>query len=66
MQKTLSKNEELKIYFNIKAKLKNKLNGNQLKFFHKKTNVLNYEDLKDWDANKKPLSASFQKNKKGS
>ena len=37
----LSKADVLKINLNIKTKLNNKLNGSQLQFFHKKTNVLN-------------------------
>jgi hypothetical protein len=60
----LAKNGELKINFSIRSKLKNKLSQNQLQFFHKKTNVLNYEDLKVWDANGRVLQASFKKNKK--
>ena len=61
----LSKKGDLQINFSIKTKLKHKLSQNQLKFFHNKNNVLNYEDLKVWDANNKPLVASFQKNKNG-
>ena len=60
----LSKTDELKINFSIKTKLKTYLQGNQLQFFHKKTNVLNYEQLKVWDANGKHLEASIKKNKK--
>jgi hypothetical protein len=60
----LSNNDELNINFNIKTNLKNKLNSNQLQFFYKKNNVLNYEDLKVWDANNKPLEACFKKNSK--
>ncbi|MBL0180996.1 MAG: hypothetical protein IPP96_01410 [Chitinophagaceae bacterium] len=37
----LLKNNMLKINFSIKTKLKTYLHGNQLQFFHKKTNVLN-------------------------
>ncbi len=58
-----SKSNKLKINFSVKTKLKTRLNGNRLQFFHKKTNVLNYEDLKVWDADGKLLSASFKKNK---
>lgn len=61
----LSKSNELKINFSIKTKLKSKLTGNSLQFYHKKTNVLNYRDLKVWDANNKLLSASFHKKRKG-
>ncbi len=57
----LSKSNELKINFSIKTNLKTTLNGNSLQFFHKKTNVLNYRDLKVWDANGKLLHASFHK-----
>ncbi len=62
----LLKADELKINLSIKTNLKTKLNGNQLQFFHQKTNVLNYKDLKVWDANNKPLSASFHKKRNGS
>jgi Secretion system C-terminal sorting domain/FG-GAP repeat/FG-GAP-like repeat len=61
----LSKSNELKINFSIKTKLKSKLTGNSLQFFHKKINVLNYRDLKVWDANNKLLSASFHKKRNG-
>ncbi len=64
VQKPLSKKEDLKINLSIKTKLKTKLNGSQLQFFHKKNNVLNYKDLMVWDANNKPLAASFHKNSK--
>jgi len=57
----LSKSCLLKLNLGIKTKLKTKLNGNRLEFFHNKTNVLNYEDLKVWDANGKALDASFKK-----
>ncbi|MBK8522563.1 MAG: FG-GAP repeat protein [Chitinophagaceae bacterium] len=60
----LSNDDELKINFSIKTKLKTYLHGNQLQFFHKKTNVLNYGQLKVWDASGKPLEASIKKNRK--
>ena len=60
----LSKRDELKINFSVKTKLKTYLHGNQLQFFHKKTNVLTYDQLNVWDAAGKPLRASFKKNKK--
>ncbi len=60
----ISNNDELKINFSIKTKLKTYLHGNQLQFFHKKTNVLNYEQLKVWDAEGKLLDGSIRKNKK--
>ncbi|MFZ1453351.1 MAG: FG-GAP-like repeat-containing protein, partial [Ferruginibacter sp.] len=59
----LSKKNELKINFNIKTKLKTKLSQNQLQFFHKKSNVLNYKDLKVWDATGKILAGTIRKNK---
>jgi Secretion system C-terminal sorting domain/FG-GAP repeat/FG-GAP-like repeat len=64
VQKPLQNNDELNINFNIKTKLKTYLHSNQLQFFHNKTNVLNYQQLKVWDANGKILTASFKKNKK--
>ncbi len=60
----ISNDDELKINFSIKTKLKIYLHDNQLQFFHKKTNVLNYEQLKVWDANGKPLDASIKKHTK--
>ncbi len=60
----LSKSNSLKINFSIKTKLRTYLHDNQLKFFHKKTNVLNYEQLKVWDADGRQLEASFKKNKR--
>ncbi len=60
----LSKSHTLKINFSIKTKLKTYLLGNQLQFFHKKTNVLNYEQLKVWDAKGTPLKASIKRNKR--
>ncbi len=60
----LSTDDELKINFSIKTKLKIYLHGNQLQFFLKKKNVLNYEQLKVWDANGKSVQASIKKRKK--
>jgi len=65
VQKPLSKKEELKINFSIKTKLKYKLSGNQLQFFNNKIHVLNYEDLKVWDAEGRNLAASFHKKADG-
>ncbi|MBK7434884.1 MAG: FG-GAP repeat protein [Chitinophagaceae bacterium] len=61
----LTETNELKINLGIKTKLKTKLTGNSLQFFHKKKNVLNYRDLKVWDARNKLLSASFHKKRNG-
>jgi hypothetical protein len=63
VQKPLSKKNELKINFSIKTKLKTVLKDNCIQFLHKKNTVLNYQDLKVWDAAGKTLSASFQQNK---
>lgn len=60
----INSDDDLKINFSIKTKLKIYLHSNQLQFFHKKTNVLNYEQLKVWDATGKPLEASIKKNRK--
>ncbi len=59
----LSKNNVLNLFFNIKTKLKVYLHRNQLQFFYKKTNVLNYDRLKAWDAGGKPLDASIKNRK---
>jgi FG-GAP repeat/Secretion system C-terminal sorting domain/FG-GAP-like repeat len=59
----LSNNAELKINLGVKTKLRTYSDGSRLQFFHKKTNVLNYEGLKVWDASGKALNASFKKNK---
>jgi len=61
----ISNEEELKIPFSIKTKLKTYLHGNQLQFFHKKMNVLNYAGLKVWDAEGKPLVASIERSASG-
>ncbi|MBL0055240.1 MAG: hypothetical protein IPP31_03415 [Chitinophagaceae bacterium] len=42
----LSKKDELKINLSVKTTLRHTLIGNQLQFFHKKNNVLNYKALK--------------------
>lgn len=65
VRKPFSKAGELKINFRVKTKLTVCRHGNQLQFFHKKTNVLNYRDLKVWDANHRSLTACFQKNRNG-
>ncbi|MFZ1785203.1 MAG: FG-GAP-like repeat-containing protein [Ferruginibacter sp.] len=61
VQTPLTNDGELKLNFSIKTKLKTYLHGNQLQFFHKKTNVLNYTQLKVWDAEGKALEASLKK-----
>lgn len=54
-------NNQINISFGINTKLTTSLQDNQLRFYHKKTNVLNYSGLKVWDANNKPLQASLKK-----
>jgi len=60
----LSNKDKLKINFSIKTKLRTYLHGNQLQFFRNQKNVLNYDQLKVWDANGKPLEAAIKKNKR--
>ncbi|MBL0180900.1 MAG: FG-GAP repeat protein [Chitinophagaceae bacterium] len=57
-----SKKEALKLNFRVNTKLKTVVYKNRLQFLHKRNAVLNYDDLKVWDANHKPLEASFKKN----
>ncbi len=64
VHKPLSRSGNLKINFSVKTKLKSRLVENNLQFFHKSNNVLNYHDLKVWDANGRLLTASFKKRKK--
>ncbi|MEO6255025.1 MAG: FG-GAP-like repeat-containing protein [Ferruginibacter sp.] len=60
----LSKKNELKINLRVKTKLRTGLSNDQLQFFHKKMNVLNYDQLKVWDAAGRQLNASFKKRDK--
>ena len=56
--------KKLRINFNVCTKLKLFLHGNQLQFFNRKSEqVLNYDQLKVWDANGKQLTASIKKRK---
>lgn len=64
VQKPLAANEDLKIHFNVETELKQKFSKDRLQFVSKKTGVvLNYEQLKVWDANGQPLEAVFEKSK---
>jgi hypothetical protein len=56
-QDTLSNN--LTLNFSVKTVLECKLSDNALQFYHNTDNVMNYQDLKVWDANKQPLQAHF-------
>ena len=60
----LSNSNTLKIKFNISTKLKTCLKDNRLRFFHNKTNVLNYDQLNVWDAEGRSLKSSIKRNKK--
>ena len=60
----LSKSSSLKVNLGIKTKLKPVLNNNRLQFLYKKNVVLNYEDLKVWDAKGKVLASNIRKNKR--
>jgi len=61
VQQPLSKSGDLKINLSIKTKLKIILNNDRLEFLHKKKLVLNYKDLKVWDAAGRTLTAHFKK-----
>ncbi len=63
VQKPLSPDKDLKLNFSVKTKLKQCFSSNRLQFIHTESGtVLNYEDLKVWDANGKILDAAFEKN----
>jgi len=59
VKKSIPTNHELTIPFQIETTLKTTLHNNSIEFFHKKTNVLSYEQLKVWDASGKTLEASI-------
>jgi hypothetical protein len=53
---------DLKLHFNIETALQQRLQNDRIQFLHKKSGVvLNYDQLKVWDANGQPLEASFEK-----
>ena len=61
----LSKNNTLNINFRIQTKLKQSVHDNRIQFVNKKKHaVLNYEQLRVWDANGKVLKAAIKKNKR--
>jgi hypothetical protein len=63
VQKPLSEDENLKLNFSVQTTLKQRLSSDRLQFVHEKSGVvLNYEQLKVWDANGKILAAAFEKN----
>ena len=64
VQSPLENKEDLRLRFSIKTTLKTVLQKKQLQFFHPEAgNVLNYSDLKVWDANGNILAACFEKDK---
>lgn len=64
VKKTLSESDELKIHFSVETELQQRFNIHRLQFISKRTGVvLNYEQLKVWDANGQPLEAVFEKSK---
>jgi hypothetical protein len=63
VQKPLSEEKDLKLNFSVQTTLKQRLNSDRLQFVHEQSGVvLNYEQLKVWDANGKILAAGFEKN----
>jgi hypothetical protein len=63
VQKPLSEDDTLKLNFNVQTTLKQRLSSDRLQFVHEERGVvLNYEQLKVWDANGKVLAAAFEKN----
>jgi FG-GAP-like repeat/Secretion system C-terminal sorting domain/FG-GAP repeat len=63
VQSPLHETGTLKINFNISTKLTTILTNDRLQFFHKRTNVLNYDQLQVWDATGRTLKSSFKKRK---
>jgi hypothetical protein len=48
---------KLSLNFSVKTELDCKLSDKALQFYHNTDNVMNYQDLKVWDANMQPLEA---------
>ncbi|MFL5747502.1 MAG: FG-GAP-like repeat-containing protein [Niastella sp.] len=62
VQEPLSNDDNLQLHFSVKTKLAQQFSKNRLQFADKKSGiVLSYEQLKVWDANGKPLEATFEK-----
>jgi hypothetical protein len=62
VQKPLPGNKNLKLHFSVKTTLAQRFSSDRLQFANKKSGtVLNYEQLKVWDADGKPLDAAFEK-----
>jgi hypothetical protein len=63
IQEPLSEDDELKLNFSVETKLKQRLSSDRLQFVHEQSGVvLNYEQLKVWDAYGQVLAAAFEKN----
>lgn len=63
VQKPLSDDDDLKLNFSVETTLDQRLSSDRLQFVHERSGVvLNYEQLKVWDANGKILAAGFEKN----
>jgi hypothetical protein len=63
VQKPLSEDEDLKLNFSVETTLEQRLSSDRLQFVHEESGVvLNYEQLKVWDAVGKILAAAFEKN----
>ncbi|SDG58856.1 Por secretion system C-terminal sorting domain-containing protein [Dyadobacter soli] len=62
VQNPLSDDEDLKLNFSVETTLEQRLSSDRLQFVHEQSGVvLNYEQLKVWDANGKILAANFEK-----
>ncbi len=62
VQKPLSDDDDLKLNFSVETTLKQRLSSDRLQFVHEESGVvLNYEQLKVWDANGEILAAGFEK-----
>jgi hypothetical protein len=57
----VSPNKGLRLNFSVRTNLKARLKNDRLQFFHKRTNVLNYDQLMVWDATGRILEAAFEK-----
>lgn len=62
VQKSLSGDKDLELNFSVKTTLEQHFSSNRLRFVHKKSGVvLDYEQLKVWDADGRLLAAAFEK-----
>ncbi|THU35797.1 T9SS type A sorting domain-containing protein [Niastella caeni] len=62
VKQPLSKQGDLKLRFSVSTNLQQRMQKDRLQFLHKQSGVvLNYDQLKVWDANGRPLEAFFEK-----